>query len=276
MQTPETQLAYLGFRLIPPGTALRPYVQSYWTCHSQTPLRVFREEYLHPRGGFGLVFNFGDRLFLDGQPLAGPIVLDGANTVSRKMGFVGQVDLLGVRFHEGEAYPFLGLPLSELRDETNLLAALNPASWLPLCERLAQADSLPARLERLEEWLVSRLSLGKARDALIPPSLALLRDEVGCVPIPELARTFAISQRQLERLYQTQVGMSPRQYAQLVRVEAARLSLKQLHTDSAAALAADLGYYDQSHFIREFCAVVGMTPHAYRQRRLRRSQPANS
>src|SRR5262249_32125388 len=113
-QTEETRLAYLGFRLIPPAPLLRPYVRSYWSFQRQIPLLAAHEEYMHPLGGFGIVFNLGDPVSLDGQPLTEPVFLDGVNTVSRKMSFLGHVELLGISFHVGEAYPFLGIPLAEL------------------------------------------------------------------------------------------------------------------------------------------------------------------
>jgi hypothetical protein len=58
---------------------------------------------MHPTGGFGIVFNFGDPLSLDAQPLATPVFLDGTNTVSRRLSFVGQVDVMGIQFHAGGA-----------------------------------------------------------------------------------------------------------------------------------------------------------------------------
>jgi AraC-like DNA-binding protein len=63
--------------------------------------------------------------------------------------------------------------------------------------------------------------------------------------------------------------MSPKQYGRLVRVEKARLALKGLNGQTATRLGADLGYYDQSHFIRDFRAVTGMSPSAYRRRKHR-------
>jgi AraC-like DNA-binding protein len=45
-----------------------------------------------------------------------------------------------------------------------------------------------------------------------------------------------------------------------------RLTHKQLDNQSTARLAAELGFYDQAHFIREFSAVIGMTPQAYAKR----------
>jgi AraC-like DNA-binding protein len=270
-QTLESQLAYLGFRLFSPSPLLRSYVREYWYLRREIPLVTYHEEYMHPRGGFGIVFNLGEKLCLDGQTIVEPIFLDGANTVSRKLGFRGNVELMGVRFHEGGAYPFLGVPLNELRNEIVLLDALDRPGLLRLHARLHEAKLLPARIHLLEEWLMSRLSLGKERTAIIPASLSLLREREGQLPIPELARDLVISQRQLERLYQSQVGMSPKQYSLLLRVESARLALKQMNKQTSG-LAADLGFYDQPHFIREFSTVIGMTPYDYIKRHRRQSE----
>ncbi len=112
MQQPsEPRLDYLGFQLIPPSRLLSPYVRSYWSFRRDTPLLAYQEEYMRPLGRFGIGFNFGSQLRLDAQAITEPIFLDGVNTISRKMGFLGHVDLLGVSFHEGGAFPFLGIPL---------------------------------------------------------------------------------------------------------------------------------------------------------------------
>jgi AraC-like DNA-binding protein len=62
--------------------------------------------------------------------------------------------------------------------------------------------------------------------------------------------------------------MSPKQYVQLLRVEKARLALKQMNGQTTTTLAAALGYYDQSHFIHEFGTVIGLTPYAYMKRHI--------
>ena len=265
-QTPESRLAHLGFQLASPSRLLRPYVRSYWYFRHTIPLSRYQDEYMHPRGGFGIAFNFGDQLQLDGRALNDRVFLDGSNTVSRKMSFLGCVELMGIRFHEGGAYPFLAVPLNELRNATNILDALDRPGLLRLHSRLYEAKSPSTRIALIEEWLIGRLLLGKERNALIPASLAILRERDRDFPISDLAREFTISQRQLERLYQIQVGMSPKQYSRLSRVEFARLTLKRGNGQSVARLAAELGFFDQSHFIREFSAVIGVTPYAYMKR----------
>ena len=264
--TPETTLAYLGFQRIQPSLLLSPFIQSYWHFSRQTPLHTYHEEYMNPRGGYGIVFNFGNAVQLGTQNISDPVFLDGANTVSRAMGFFGAVDLLGIRFYEGGAFPFIGIPLIELQNEINLLDALDRPSLLVLHARLQETASLPARICLLENWLLSRLKLGKEQSALVPASLNRIRKSNGRFSIPKLAQEFSISQRQMERIYQTQVGMSPKQYSRLLRVESARHALKQMDGTSSAELAAELGFYDQSHFIREFSTVIGISPHAYIKR----------
>ena len=221
---------------------------------------------MHPSGGWGIVFNLGDSLWLDNTRIIDPIFLDGVNTISRKMGFLGKVELLGIRFYAGGAYPFLGMPLHHLKNEISLLDSVTNVGLLHLYADLYEARSLAARIRLLEAWLLRLLALGKERHPLIAHSLKVVHDSGGTLSIPEVAQGVAVSQRHLERLYLNQVGMSPKQYMRLVRVESARLALKKIKPQTTTDLAAELGFYDQSHFIREFSSVIGMTPLAYRKR----------
>ena len=262
-QTPESKLEYLDFQLLQPSPLLKPFIRHYWYFQSRSLLHIYREEYMNPRGSYGIVFNFGDAVRLGGQMITDPVFLDGANTISRSMGFFGNVDMLGIRFHEGTALPFLGIPLMELRNEINLLDALDGPSLLRFHAQLQETVSLPARARLLDNWLLSHLRSSREQSLLVPASLNLLRKSNGRFPIAELAREFAVSQRQLERIYLAQVGMSPKQYTQLLRVDSARLALRQLNRKPTAEIATELGFYDQSHFIREFSAVIGISPHAY-------------
>ncbi|MFN8530131.1 MAG: helix-turn-helix transcriptional regulator [Anaerolineae bacterium] len=278
-QTPEMQLVDLGFHLITPDRRLHPYISALWIFRRETPLQTIREEAMHPTGGFGLLFNLGDALLLDTVPLSTSVYLDGVNTRSRRLYFSGHIDLIGIRFREGGAYPFFGVPLVELQNEHHVLDALREPSLVRLHARLWETPSQAARVAMLEGWLLERLAVGLTRSAIIPESLARLRSQITGLregdprlTMPKLAETLAISQRQLEQLYRTQVGITPMEYARLQRVEMARLALKD-QKQSNTRLAADLGYHDQAHFIRDFSAVIGLTPHAYMLRKHPKSNP---
>jgi AraC-like DNA-binding protein len=259
----EARLSYLGFQLILPSPVLRPYVVSYWVMRRDKSLAGYHEEFMHALGGFGIVINLGDSVRLNQQLVTDAIFLDGANSQSHRMGFEGRVDLLGIRFRVGAAYPFLGIPSVEVVNQTSLLDLLGAEQILPLYERVAQAATLQEQIAYLEAWLLQRLTQGKTADKLVWHSLGKIQQQNGLLSMEGLAQHLNISQRQLERLYQIQVGVTPKLYARLLRVENARQALKQITAFSLTDLGLQLGFYDQSHFIREFKAIVGMTPGGY-------------
>jgi len=261
--SPEERLAYLSFQRVPPSAQFAPYIESYWYLRRTSAESSATQEFMHPGGGFGLVFNLGGGLSLDGAPLADPVFLDGTNTRSRQMGFSATVEAFGIRFRPGGAYPLLALPLAELANHTGLLDALTPRPVLRLHEQIGTAPTIPAKIAYLEAWLSARLQ--PTASPLVLHSLNLIRQQQRQIEIPTLADALYISQRQLERLYQIHVGMTPKQFARLLRVEAARTTLKQLRNVSLAQVSAALDYYDQAHFTHEFKAIVGLTPGNYLQ-----------
>ena len=167
---------FLDFKIIPPSQFLAPYVRSYWYFYGNQPMTGYHEEYMNPTGGYGIAFNYGHKLLVDGEYLTEPVFLDGANTISRKVGFVGRVELLGIRFREGGAYPFLGIPLSELRNEIAFLMASDKTKLLELYARLGEMRTLSERIKCIEIWLMERLALGKTHPEIIQASLAMQRN----------------------------------------------------------------------------------------------------
>src|SRR5215204_3067540 len=107
----KARLSYLGYQVMIPTPALQPYVQCYWLIHSHTPLADSREEFLHPTGGFGIMFNLGDAVDLDGRRFQQECFLGGTNTATSRLHLHGRVEAIGIRFQPGGAYPFLQQPL---------------------------------------------------------------------------------------------------------------------------------------------------------------------
>lgn len=83
--------------------------------------------------------------------------------------------------------------------------------------------------------------------------------------IPDIARQFGFSERQLERRFDDTFRISPSQYLIRLRVLIASDQLKYSN-ESIARIAIDCGFYDHSNFIRHFKRTLGVTPLAYRKR----------
>jgi transcriptional regulator GlxA family with amidase domain len=97
-------------------------------------------------------------------------------------------------------------------------------------------------------------------DERVRRALLLMEQHVADpLPIAELAGRLSISPRQLERLFQSVMGVRPAQHYRLLRLRYARWLLD--HTDlSITEIALDSGFADCAHFSRKFKALHGFTP----------------
>lgn len=81
--------------------------------------------------------------------------------------------------------------------------------------------------------------------------------------VEDLAERLAVSVRTLQRLFRERVGVTPKWMLGRYRLHEAAERIAGGDVTDWAALALDLGYFDQAHFIRDFGAVVGRTPADY-------------
>ena len=79
--------------------------------------------------------------------------------------------------------------------------------------------------------------------------------------VSEVAYKLNISKRQLERVFLKNVGISPKKFSRIVRLNAAIKRFKK--ADSLTALTYEAGYFDPSHLIRDFREFTGLSPKAF-------------
>lgn len=262
--SPYPNLADVGFQRMLPSAALRPYVQWYWSVQSHGRVTSPREEFMHPDGSLGLVFNWGDALDFSDGSYTQTVTLDRASTHSRQLKLAGTVEAFGVLFQPGGAYPLFGVPLNELVDTAVLTDHLQSNQPHHLHDQLAKVPSFLEKVALIETWLKRRLEHLNSPSPVVTPSLAMIAQNHGQILMQTVAEAVYLSPRQLERLFKTQVGLSPKRFARVMRIRQTRDALKQLEAaHSLTQVAHDHGFFDQPHFIREFKSVVGMTPGAY-------------
>jgi transcriptional regulator GlxA family with amidase domain len=80
-----------------------------------------------------------------------------------------------------------------------------------------------------------------------------------------LAGLALVSERHLTRLFRRELGRTPGQYVEQVRIQAAR-ALLESGDASVAAVARACGFGSAETLRRAFHRVLGTTPTAYRQR----------
>jgi len=135
-----------------------------------------------------------------------------------------------------------------------------------LYERLNAASGWPERFAILDTALSDRAS---RRRAAAPPepvkgAWMLLHRSGGSIPISRLAREVGWSERQLGKRFEHEIGLSPKVAARVIRFDRARRALQaQLASEGRtdiAWVAAQCGYHDQPHLIRDFRSFTGLAP----------------
>ncbi|MDX1556032.1 MAG: helix-turn-helix domain-containing protein, partial [Xanthomonadales bacterium] len=87
--------------------------------------------------------------------------------------------------------------------------------------------------------------------------------------ISALCKRLGTSRVTLSRKFREQVGLTPKTYARVVRIESLMTHLAVSGEDSWAMLAEDFGYHDQAHLSHDFQEFCGATLTEY----LRRAAP---
>lgn len=134
-----------------------------------------------------------------------------------------------------------------------------------LCTWLHQALELSASIDELadtcETILFRRMEQHIVSNALLATA-ALISERHGQIQVQEAARQSGYSQRHLNRLFLTQIGMNMKNYARLIRFH---YVLKHISASPRlfATLSQRAGYFDQAHFDKDFKAVSGVTPQTY-------------
>jgi AraC-like DNA-binding protein len=175
--------------------------------------------------------------------------------------------VIGVHFKPGGAFPFLGVPVSDLADTHIDLDIL----WGPLAgrlrERLYEAGSSAERFHLVEAALLKRLYRGREPHYAIPAALEIFANNHGGPVVREAAKNLGLSQRRFIQVFKTEVGMTPKLFSRIQRFQKSRLLIHGDPSPDWASLAIDLGYFDQSHLINEFREFSGVSPTDYVDRR---------
>jgi AraC-like DNA-binding protein len=158
------------------------------------------------------------------------------------------------------AYRLLGLPIEAISGQIVDLADVFGASGRRLGERLREAPAWHQRFALLDEALLRRLERGPRPSPEVARAWQRLVTTAGAAPIGRIAAEVGWSHKQLITRFRQQIGLAPKTAARLVRFEGVLRRLDAPRSLDWGQVAADAGYADQAHLIREFRQFTGTTP----------------
>ncbi len=211
------------------------------------------------------------------------VVLDGGRLTVHGVGrdrftytYRGVGGVFGIKFRPGGFQPFLGRPLADITDTVLPAEKLWGPPAAALAERMAAASGVDRRVALVEEFLRERRPAHDPQVQVVQRIVAALLHDRTIARVDDVTEMFNINPRTLQRMFPRYVGVSPKWVLRRYRLHEAAAALAREQHRPWAEVAADLGYFDQSHFIRDFTAAIGMTPVAYAQACRRMEAPVSA
>jgi AraC-like DNA-binding protein len=252
---PGRLLRQVRFRRHLPAPALRPWVEHYWFVDWDLAEPFAQQVVPHP--AVNVVFR------RDGD---GPETAEVAG-VGRELfsiTLVGSGRVSGVQFRPGGFRPFWPGPVAELTGLRRSFADL-AGRWPPARDHTGGAcDGTDAERCHVLDTLLT--GWAPASDPVTDEVIRLveeIRTDRTVLRVDAFARRHGLSTRRLQRLFLDRVGVGPKWVIRRYRIQEAIEQAADGPPLDWARLAADLGYSDQAHLIREFTAVTGTSPAAY-------------
>lgn len=166
---------------------------------------------------------------------------------------------MAVCFNPGMAYPFFRLPMHLLSDTTIAFSDVTDNLAYEIEEQLALATSNELRSTLIQNILWKKL-LACDYDKKVYACLEQAEFSRGLLAASSLASGSGLSERHLSRKFQDWVGLSPKEYLQILRFKYSLNYLKMYPAISLTEVAYKSGYYDQAHFNRDYKTYTGHTP----------------
>jgi AraC-like DNA-binding protein len=202
---------------------------------------------------------------------------------------VGARDFMVIRFSPIGAHLFLKVPMDLLRDRTIEWEEIDGPLARLFEHRLKATRGWEARLDLVEHLIAERLTLARPPSSALIHSWQRLLEAPNTIDLAQISSESGCSRRHLIAQFHTHFGMAPKTIARIRRFHLAVGMVNQLGRDAVrhpvgepyldldskhaaktdipwADLALDCGYYDQSHFIKEFRAFAGVTPVGFLRR----------
>jgi AraC-like DNA-binding protein len=251
----------MNYRQVAPSAAVGEYVEFYWMLEDRSPASAIQR--IIPDGRSGLMVNFGHpfqsytsgvwnsqpECFFVGQ-ITGPLLLRPS----------GPAAMLGIQFRPHGAARLLRLPMCELTDSAVALEDLSRSLFRSL-ERVRHLPSLTHALAALDPILGKFAQHDRTEDNLVAHAARDIERSGGLISVRDMADRVGWSTRQLQRRFKDVVGISPKLFARMQRLQRVPRVIDRPNSDWVDA-AVHCGYYDQAHLIRDFREFSGKTPTA--------------
>ncbi len=253
----------MDYQTFEPNAPINSFVKCYWTLKGAKQENPEKQRII-PDGCMEMIFHRGDnykQYHSDGSSFEQPhAFVFGQITTTLEIEPTGTTNIFAVRFQPDGFTPFATLTLKQMENRAVSLSELFGSEGDDLQAKILNVASTEERIKIVEAFLIHKLAAPELIDGIIKSSVETILASKGQLSVGELSETVNINRRQLERRFSEVIGLSPKQLAKIVRLQATLNAMLNENFDSFTTLAYENSYFDQAHFTKDFKEFTGVNP----------------
>ncbi|NGP87097.1 AraC family transcriptional regulator [Fodinibius halophilus] len=255
----------MKYREFAPPADLQHIVHFYWTLSTDNTAPAFSPFQTIANGCTGLIYHHTNNKLAfaeDGTNKLPRLFLYGQFTSHGALYMSPGAQIIGITFHPHILKMLFGLDANEVTDQAIDADLITPG----LVNKLQQAETAEQCFQLFSTFLRQHIRQKESSNFAIAHSIDRIIQSGGNIPTHKLYKSLNISERQFERRFKQNVGLTPKFFSRVIRFKYALNQVRNNNYQLLSDIAFDNGYADQSHFTREFKEFAGLKPSGYRSR----------
>jgi AraC-like DNA-binding protein len=252
----------MNFRRVEPEGPAQKAIECYWIVEDDDTT-VARQKII-PDGFTEMIFHFADNYRIN---------LGGTWQRQSKSLFAGQIkghfylentgatNIIGVKLKPAAVAHLFEVAMKPFTDRVVDIKQATGTGMKALEASIRKAQDDNERVRLINEFFSGKCE-SYPHEHPVDKALDMIFARKGMVPVSDICKELSVGDRYIQQLFQKYVGLSPKFLARIVRFSYIFQVIKEKNPDWAGVVY-EAGYYDQSHFIRNFKAFTGEDPSEY-------------
>lgn len=261
MHKPAKEFFY-KYEEIRPPSELSGLINKIWLFNSQAFSEIGRNFRILPDYTASIIFT-------EGSSKQKQVFLSGPNTIPIQVQHFPKQLTCGFRFKPAILHGLLGVsPVTSLDKIIPLSEIIEKRSYKRLFENYFKSGNLSKKIAAFYEFIRSFNTEASEKQNELLSKIDVILQSDGNVKMESIYASLKISSRQFQRNFTASIGLTPKEFCKIVRFHTLADRLVKNNFRHYDALV-EMGYYDQSHYYREFKEFTGMLPSAFESRQKR-------
>lgn len=254
----------MNFRIVQPAGFLKNYIKNYCFMESGIHDKDVMERVI-PVENVQIMFHYKTPFVVfhpDNTIIKQPrSILSGLNDSFSDVSTNGETGVAFISFYPAGACHFFNFPLSEIENQSIDLSDVFSTEIKQIEEMLFFKKTITEKVLVIEDFLLKRFSPVPSYDSLlIQKGVDIIKNCKGQTTAISLSGKLSITTKSLERKFSQYLGKTTKQVIKLIRFQEILQDFSINKNMNLTEYAYRNGYFDQSHFIRDFKTYSGYTP----------------